>query len=76
MLFVYCCDVLEHIRDWDRVIGEVARVLKHYGVFLYDTINRATTSKMVFIKMGQEWRFTRYLPPIFTSGRCSSRRKN
>jgi 2-polyprenyl-6-hydroxyphenyl methylase/3-demethylubiquinone-9 3-methyltransferase len=60
---VYCCDVLEHIRDWDGVIGEVARVLRHDGVFFYDTINRTTTSKMVFIKMGQEWRFTRYLPP-------------
>jgi 2-polyprenyl-6-hydroxyphenyl methylase/3-demethylubiquinone-9 3-methyltransferase len=60
---VYCCDVLEHVEDWDSVIGEAARVLKTGGVFFYDTINRTTTSKIVFIKMGQEWRFTRYLPP-------------
>jgi 2-polyprenyl-6-hydroxyphenyl methylase/3-demethylubiquinone-9 3-methyltransferase len=60
---VCCCDVLEHIRDWDAVIGEITRVLKPGGVFFYDTINRTTLSKLIFIKLGQEWRFTRFLPP-------------
>src|SRR5690242_4673237 len=32
---VYCCDVLEHVDDLDRVIAEIARVLKGGGVFMY-----------------------------------------
>jgi 2-polyprenyl-6-hydroxyphenyl methylase / 3-demethylubiquinone-9 3-methyltransferase len=60
---VYCCDVLEHIQNWDAVIGEVARVLKRSGVFLYDTINRTMFSKISMIKMAQEWKFTRLAPP-------------
>jgi 2-polyprenyl-6-hydroxyphenyl methylase / 3-demethylubiquinone-9 3-methyltransferase len=60
---VYCCDVLEHIQNWDAVIGEVARVLKRSGVFLYDTINRTMFSKITMIKMAQEWKFTRLAPP-------------
>src|SRR5919197_1101903 len=34
----YCCDVLEHIQNWDAVLGEVSRILKSGGVFFYDTI--------------------------------------
>jgi 2-polyprenyl-6-hydroxyphenyl methylase/3-demethylubiquinone-9 3-methyltransferase len=60
---VYCCDVLEHIQNWDAVIGAVARVLKRSGVFLYDTINRTMFSKITMIKMAQEWKFTRLAPP-------------
>jgi 2-polyprenyl-6-hydroxyphenyl methylase/3-demethylubiquinone-9 3-methyltransferase len=60
---VCCCDVLEHIHDWNGAIREVARVLRPGGLFLYDTINRTRMSKLVFIKLGQEWRFTRFLPP-------------
>ncbi len=60
---VACCDVLEHIHDWDAVIGEIARVLKHNGIFVFDTINRTTASKIFFIKMFQDWKFTRFLPP-------------
>jgi 2-polyprenyl-6-hydroxyphenyl methylase / 3-demethylubiquinone-9 3-methyltransferase len=60
---VYCCDVLEHIQNWDAVIGEVARVLKRSGVYLYDTINLTTVSKLTMIKMPQEWKFTRLAPP-------------
>jgi 2-polyprenyl-6-hydroxyphenyl methylase/3-demethylubiquinone-9 3-methyltransferase len=59
---VSCCDVLEHIHNWDRVIAEVARVIKPGGVFIYDTINRTHISKLVFIKLAQEWRFTRFMP--------------
>jgi 2-polyprenyl-6-hydroxyphenyl methylase/3-demethylubiquinone-9 3-methyltransferase len=60
---VYCCDVLEHIRDWDAVIGEIVRVLKRSGVFFYDTINRTLYSKLTSIKIVQDWEYTRILPP-------------
>jgi 2-polyprenyl-6-hydroxyphenyl methylase / 3-demethylubiquinone-9 3-methyltransferase len=60
---VYCCDVLEHIPNWDAVIGEISRVLKQNGIFFYDTVNRTTFSKIVVIKMAQEWNFTRFFPP-------------
>lgn len=60
---VICCDVLEHIREWTRVIGEIARVLERGGVLFYDTINRTNASKIRSIKMAQEWSWTRYAPP-------------
>ncbi len=60
---VYCCDVLEHIRNWDAAIAEIARVLKPNGLFLYDTINRTLLSKVVVVKLMQEWRLTRLMPP-------------
>jgi len=55
----YCCDVLEHVPDLDRVIGETARVLKPGGLYLFDTINRTARSKLVMIKLMQEWRLVR-----------------
>lgn len=60
---VYCCDVLEHVADLPRVISEAARVLAPGGVFLYDTINRTLRSKLIAIKLLQEWKSTRLLPP-------------
>jgi len=60
---VYCCDVLEHIQNWDTVIGEISRVLREGGVFLYDTINRTMLSKILLIKVLQEWRLTSLAPP-------------
>jgi 2-polyprenyl-6-hydroxyphenyl methylase/3-demethylubiquinone-9 3-methyltransferase len=60
---VSCCDVLEHIPQWDAVIGEIVRVLTPGGVLLYDTINRTLYSKLVVIKLAQEWAWTRLLPP-------------
>jgi len=41
---VACCDVLEHVDDVDRVIAEIARVLRPGGLFFYDTINRTFMS--------------------------------
>lgn len=60
---VFCCDVLEHIANWDDVIGEMARVLRRGGVLLYDTINRTFASKIRSIKIAQDWKWTRYAPP-------------
>ncbi|MEV6236200.1 bifunctional 2-polyprenyl-6-hydroxyphenol methylase/3-demethylubiquinol 3-O-methyltransferase UbiG [Lentzea sp. NPDC051838] len=52
---VYCCDVLEHVSDVDRSVSEAARVLKRDGYYLFDTINRTAKSKIVMIKLFQEW---------------------
>jgi 2-polyprenyl-6-hydroxyphenyl methylase / 3-demethylubiquinone-9 3-methyltransferase len=60
---VACCDVLEHVDDVARVIGEVARVLRPGGLFLYETINRTFMSKFVVIKVMQEWPSTAFAEP-------------
>ena len=58
---VYCCDVLEHVTDLDRVVSEAARVLKPGGRYLFDTVNRTVASKLVAIKVAQEWPLTRII---------------
>jgi 2-polyprenyl-6-hydroxyphenyl methylase/3-demethylubiquinone-9 3-methyltransferase len=60
---VYCVDVLEHVQDLDAVIRETARVLKPGGLYLYDTINRTRLSKLVVIKLAQDWAVTACVPP-------------
>lgn len=60
---VYCCDVLEHVNNLRLVIAETARVLKPGGVYLYDTINRTPQSRLIVIKLLQEWRWTALMPP-------------
>ncbi|PKN08518.1 MAG: 3-demethylubiquinone-9 3-O-methyltransferase [Deltaproteobacteria bacterium HGW-Deltaproteobacteria-8] len=52
---VACCDVLEHVDDVDRVVGEISRVLRPGGLFLYDTVNRTFMSKLAVIKIMQDW---------------------
>lgn len=59
----FCCDVLEHVADWDCVVHEIARVLQKGGVLFYDTINRTFASKLRSILIAQEWKWTRYAPP-------------
>jgi 2-polyprenyl-6-hydroxyphenyl methylase / 3-demethylubiquinone-9 3-methyltransferase len=59
---VYCCDVLEHVDSVDRAVAEAARVLKPGGVYLYDTINRTFLSRLVYIKLFQEWGWTSWMP--------------
>ena len=54
-----CCDVLEHVRDVDRVISETARVLEPGGLYLFDTLNRTLASKLLAVKAAQQWRLTR-----------------
>jgi 2-polyprenyl-6-hydroxyphenyl methylase/3-demethylubiquinone-9 3-methyltransferase len=57
-----CCDVLEHIPDWEAVIAEVRRVLVPGGLFLFDTINRTPKSKSTFIFGLQDFPLTRLFP--------------
>jgi len=59
---VYCVDVLEHVTDLHAVIGEIARVLKPGSLFLFDTINRTRISKLVLIKLCQDWPLTAWMP--------------
>lgn len=58
-----CCDVLEHVEDPRQVIAETARVLAPGGAFFFDTINRTWRSKLVVIKIFQEWDWTSFMPP-------------
>ncbi len=59
---VSCCDMLEHVPDWEQVIAEAGRVLKPGGLFFFDTINRTPKSKATFIHGLQEFSFTRLMP--------------
>ena len=59
---VCCCDVFEHVEDLDAVLREIGRVLKPGGVLLFDTINRTLRSKLVAIKLAQDWPPTRFIP--------------
>lgn len=60
---VYCCDVLEHVRDLPQVISEIYRVTQPGGYFFFDTLNRTLISKLVAIKIWQEWKTTAFMPP-------------
>lgn len=51
---VVCVDVLEHVRDLDQVVAEVARVLKPGGLFLFDTINRNPLSRLAVITLAED----------------------
>jgi len=55
----FCCDVLEHVSDLDRVISETARALRPGGLYLFDTVNRTRKSRLLAIKVMQQWRLTR-----------------
>jgi 2-polyprenyl-6-hydroxyphenyl methylase/3-demethylubiquinone-9 3-methyltransferase len=61
----YALDVLEHVDDVDRVIGEVGRVLKPGGIFVFDTINRTFLSRLLAIHVLQKWSWTSVMPPDF-----------
>jgi 2-polyprenyl-6-hydroxyphenyl methylase/3-demethylubiquinone-9 3-methyltransferase len=60
---VACCDVLEHVDDLGKVIGEIARVLKPGGTFLFDTVNRTWASWLLVIKVAQDWQYTAWEAP-------------
>ena len=50
---VVCVDVLEHVADVDRVLDEIARVLKPGGLFLFDTINRTMLAAFMIVHIGE-----------------------
>ncbi|WP_432493899.1 bifunctional 2-polyprenyl-6-hydroxyphenol methylase/3-demethylubiquinol 3-O-methyltransferase UbiG [Kineococcus gypseus] len=56
---VYCCDVFEHVDDLERVVAETARALAPDGVYFFDTVNRTRASRLLAIRVLQEWRWTR-----------------
>lgn len=60
---IFCCDVLEHVRDLPSVISEISRVLKPGGLFCYDTINRTFISKLIAINIAQRWKRWAFMPP-------------
>jgi len=60
---IFCCDVLEHVRDLPKVISEISRVLKNGGIFIYDTFNRTYISRISTIKILQEWKRWAIMPP-------------
>jgi len=51
---VVCVDVLEHVRDLDQVLEEVARVLRPGGLFLFDTINRNPIARLATITLAED----------------------
>jgi 2-polyprenyl-6-hydroxyphenyl methylase/3-demethylubiquinone-9 3-methyltransferase len=51
---VVCVDVLEHVADLEKTIGEIARVLKPGGLFLFDTINRNPIARFATITMAED----------------------
>jgi 2-polyprenyl-6-hydroxyphenyl methylase/3-demethylubiquinone-9 3-methyltransferase len=59
---VYCCDVLEHVTDLPQVIAETARMLRPGGTYFYETINRTLRSRLIVIKLLQDWRWTALMP--------------
>jgi len=59
---VFCCDVFEHVKDFPKVIEEIARVLKPGGILFLETINKTLLSYFVVIFVLQNWSFTRVIP--------------
>ena len=57
--------MLEHVGGLEAAIAEVARVLKPGGIYIYDTVNRTLLSKLIVIKLAQEWQATSIFPPNF-----------
>lgn len=51
---VVCVDVLEHVTDLQKVMFEVARVLRPGGLFLFDTINRNPLARLATITVAED----------------------
>lgn len=59
---VFCCDVLEHVNDYQTVLKEVNRVLRPGGWFFFESINRTLFSFFVVVFLLQECEFTSIIP--------------
>jgi 2-polyprenyl-6-hydroxyphenyl methylase/3-demethylubiquinone-9 3-methyltransferase len=51
---VVCVDVLEHVADLQKVINEIARVLRPGGCFVFDIINRTRIARLATITVAEE----------------------
>ena len=51
---VVCVDVLEHVADLGRVVGEISRVLKPGGVLCYDTIHRNPLAGFAVVTLAED----------------------
>jgi 2-polyprenyl-6-hydroxyphenyl methylase/3-demethylubiquinone-9 3-methyltransferase len=51
---VVCVDVLEHVTDLNKVLSQVARVLRPGGLFLFDTINRNPLARLATITVAED----------------------
>jgi 2-polyprenyl-6-hydroxyphenyl methylase/3-demethylubiquinone-9 3-methyltransferase len=68
---VICCDMLEHVANFGKVVAEAARVLRSLdpllgkpgGLYLFDTINRIPQSYVETILFAQQVPFTRVFAP-------------
>jgi 2-polyprenyl-6-hydroxyphenyl methylase / 3-demethylubiquinone-9 3-methyltransferase len=58
----YYQDTFETTDDLETVLKEAARVLRRGGVLLYDTVNRTTLSRLIYLGALQSWRWTRIMP--------------
>ncbi len=52
---IVCLDVLEHVRDLEATIKEIARVLAPGGIFIFDTINRTFLARLALIWLGERF---------------------
>jgi len=59
---VFCCDVLEHVTDYQEVLKEVCRVLRPGGWLFFETVNRTLFSFFVVVFLLQECEFTSIIP--------------
>ena len=50
---VVAADVLEHVLDLRKVFGEIGRVLRAGGIFLFDTINRTWLARWILVELGE-----------------------
>lgn len=59
---VLCSEVLEHVGDQAGVLGECMRVLRAGGRFGFSVPSRTSWSRLVLIKLAQDWSLTRVMP--------------
>ena len=54
---------MEHVDSPRQAVSEAARVLRPDGLYLYDTINCTVRSKLLMIKLFQDWKATAFMEP-------------
>ncbi len=59
---VFCLDVLEHVKEYKKILAEISRVLKPGGLFFFETVNRTLLSYFIVIFLFQKFPLTRIMP--------------